>query len=66
MFWSARPYFVLTMFKFFAQNKKNQGDQGGRIQLIYIFKKRSQPTNVNGKGKKPRVATKKEDFFFKI
>ncbi len=63
MFWSACPYFVLTMFKFCGQNKKNQGDQGGKIQLTYILKK-SQPTNVNGKGKKPRVATKKEDFFF--
>jgi hypothetical protein len=39
------------MFKFCGQIKKNQGDQGGRIQLTCI-KKKSQPTNVNGKGKK--------------
>jgi hypothetical protein len=35
------PYFILTMFKFCGQNKKNQGDQGGRIQLTYIKKKES-------------------------
>jgi hypothetical protein len=29
------------MFKFCGQNKKNQGDQGGRIQLTYIKKKES-------------------------
>jgi hypothetical protein len=29
------------MFKFCGQNKKNQGDQGGRIQLTYIKKEES-------------------------